>query len=160
MRVGGGVSRRKGKEVCQNGQTVIPKQIHMDVCMHIWIMHVCVGMYICLTSAKKFSKRYERVRRFMFKSLSCCGFGWVTSQASQLLSVFRSSPVKLGKWVTGFPNCAPWEFCEILINASQRNLSSDISWETLNTISFLEIPSVYSHITGSEFFYSKCICPT
>lgn len=35
MRVGCGVSRRERKEVCQDGQTVIPKQIHMDVCMHI-----------------------------------------------------------------------------------------------------------------------------
>lgn len=35
MRAGCRVSRRKGKEVCQDGQTVIPKEIHMDVCMHI-----------------------------------------------------------------------------------------------------------------------------
>lgn len=130
----------------------------MYVC--IYELCICVYMYICLANAKKFLKRYKRVKRFMFKSLSCCGFGWVTRQASQLLSVFHSSSVKLGKWFSGFPNCVLWEFCKIFISASQRNLSSDTSWETLNTISFLEIPSVYLHIIDSEFSYSRWVCPT
>lgn len=62
-------------------------------------------VYICLANAKKFLKRYKRVNGFMFKSLACCGFGWVTRQASQLLSVFHSSSVILGKWFSVFPNC-------------------------------------------------------
>lgn len=81
--VGGRLGRRKGRgeSAKMDRLSFLNKFIYMHVC--IYELCMCVYMYICLANAKKFFKRYKRVRRFMFKSLSC----WVTRQASQLFFI-------------------------------------------------------------------------